>query len=84
MTTTATLTIQKWGNSLAVRIPAGVARSVHFAVGQEVEVATDGIGVSVRPLGQRRLNLAQRLELYDPAVHGGESMAVKPTGNEAA
>lgn len=30
MPKTATLTIQQWGNSLAVRIPAAVARSAHF------------------------------------------------------
>jgi hypothetical protein len=30
MTKTATLTIQRWGNSLAVRIPAAVARAAHF------------------------------------------------------
>jgi antitoxin MazE len=37
MAKTATLTIQQWGNSLAVRIPAPVARSAHFEVGLEVE-----------------------------------------------
>ncbi len=32
------LTVQQWGNSLAVRIPAAVARTAHFTVGQPVEI----------------------------------------------
>ncbi len=30
--------MQKWGNNLAVRIPAAVARSARLSVGQPVEV----------------------------------------------
>jgi antitoxin MazE len=36
MARSARLTIQQWGNSLAVRIPAVVARSAHFEAGQEI------------------------------------------------
>jgi len=28
----ATLTVQQWGNSLAVRIPAAIARAAHYVV----------------------------------------------------
>jgi antitoxin MazE len=34
----ATLTVQKWGNSLAIRIPAALARSAHFELGTLVEL----------------------------------------------
>ena len=79
MAKTATLTIQQWGNSLAVRIPAAVARSAHFEVGQEVEVTTDEVGVTVKPVGPRKLTLAEKL---DPAIHGGEAMATGHIGAE--
>jgi antitoxin MazE len=79
---TATLTIQQWGNSLAVRLPAAVARSAHFEVGQEVEVTTQEVGVTVKPVGPRKLTLAERLERFDPAKHGGEEMATGPVGAE--
>jgi antitoxin MazE len=39
MAKSATLTVKQWGNSLAVRIPAAVARSAPFRVGQPVEVS---------------------------------------------
>ncbi|KLU26778.1 AbrB/MazE/SpoVT family DNA-binding domain-containing protein [Caballeronia mineralivorans] len=82
MPKTATLTIQQWGNSLAVRIPAAVARSAHFEVGQEVEVTTEEVGVSVKPVGRRKLTLAEKLEQFDPAKHGGEAMETHPIGAE--
>ncbi|CAM4060990.1 Transcriptional regulator/antitoxin, MazE [Bordetella tumbae] len=82
MAKVAKLTIQQWGNSLAVRIPAAVARSAHFEAGLEVEVATDEVGVTVKPVGPRKLTLAEKLEKFDPAKHGGEAMAIGPVGAE--
>ena len=74
MPKTATLTIQQWGNSLAVRTLATVARSAHFEVGQKVEVTTEEIDVSVKPVGARKFTLAEKLAQFDPAKHGGEAM----------
>lgn len=31
-------TVQKWGNSLALRIPAGIAEDIHLAAGDAVEL----------------------------------------------
>ena len=83
MAKSATLTVQQWGNSLAVRIPAAVARSARFRVGQPVEVSAQDSSVLVRPLGEPKLTLAQKLAAFDPAVHGGEVMGARPVGNEA-
>lgn len=74
---TAELTIQKWGNNLAVRIPAAVARSARLSVGQPVRVSAEECGVVVRLLGEPTLSLAQKLARFDPARHGEEAM---PTG----
>lgn len=76
------LTIQQWGNSLAVRIPAAIARSAHFSVGQPVEMVLDVAGITVRAVGRPKLSLAQKLALFDPAVHGGEVMETRPLGIE--
>ena len=82
MAKTATLTLQQWGNSLAVRIPAAVARSARFKVGQPVEVSAQDSNVLVKALGEPRLTLAQKLAAFDPARHGGEVMAAGRVGNE--
>ena len=83
MSKTATLTVQQWGNSLAVRIPAKVARSVRFKVGQPVEVSAQDAGVLVRAVGEPKLSLAQKLAAFDPARHGGEVMVTGRIGREA-
>ncbi|MES2537043.1 MAG: AbrB/MazE/SpoVT family DNA-binding domain-containing protein [Pseudomonadota bacterium] len=83
MSKTAKLTIQQWGNSLAVRIPSAVARSARFAVGQPVEVSVEDSTVVVKPIGEPKLTLAQKLALFDPARHGGEVMATGRIGAEA-
>lgn len=82
MVKSAKLTIQQWGNSLAVRIPSAVARSARFSVGQPVEVVLEDDGVVVRPVGEPKLTLAQKLAMYDSAKHGGEAMATGRIGAE--
>jgi antitoxin MazE len=82
MAKSATLTVQQWGNSLAVRIPAAVARSARFRVGQPVEVSAQDSNILVKALGEPRLTLAQKLAAFDPDLHSGEVMATGPIGNE--
>ncbi len=83
MTKTATLTLQQWGNSLAVRIPTAIARSAHFSLGQPVEVSADENGVLVKAVGSPKLTLEQKLARCDAAQHGGEAMVTGAVGLEA-
>lgn len=78
----AILSVQKWGNSLAVRIPATIARSVHFHIGTQVELSVDKENVIVKPTGKQKLTLQERLNLFDPVKHGGEVMASEIIGKE--
>jgi antitoxin MazE len=79
---TATLTVQKWGNSLAVRIPSSLARSVHFHSGTLVELAVQEGSIVVKPTGGQKLTLDEKLAAFDPKKHGGEVMASKNVGVE--
>jgi antitoxin MazE len=45
--------VQRWGNSLAVRIPTDVAKGCHLEEGTEVEVRTDAGTVVLVP--ERRI-----------------------------
>jgi antitoxin MazE len=82
MSKTAALTVQQWGNSLAVRIPAAVARSARFKLGQPVVVSAEDSNVVIRSVGAPRLTLAQKLAAFDPVKHGGEAMPTHAVGNE--
>ena len=79
---TANLMVQKWGNSLAVRIPAAIARSVHFQLGSVVELAVQDGGVFVKSIGERTPSLDERLKSFDPQKHGGEVMVSSRVGEE--
>lgn len=82
MSKTTTLTVQKWGNSLAVRIPSALAREVHFVAGQPVTITTDDLGVIVHRTGLPKLTLAERLAAFDADQHGSEAMASSRVGAE--
>jgi len=74
------LTIQKWGNRLAVRIPAKVARAARLSEGQPVVVIAQEAVVTIKPVGEPKLTLAQKLVRFDPKKHGGELMATRRGG----
>lgn len=83
MSTKAELTVQNWGNSLAVRIPASVARAARLVRGQPVVVEVVDGHVVVRPQGgPPRMTLEQMVKAFDPEVHGGELIADGPRGAE--
>lgn len=47
-------TLKRWGNSLAVRIPANVAQEAHVVEGQEVEVYVQDGQIRIRPYAKLR------------------------------
>ncbi len=77
-----TLTVQKWGNSLAVRIPAPIARSAHIHLGTLVQLSVLDGNLLVKPVGEREPTLDEMLAAFDIKKHGGEVMAMKPVGRE--
>ena len=78
----ASLTVQKWGNSLAVRIPSIIAKSAHFQQGTPVELEVHEGVLIVKQMGKPKLSLEERLNMFDPKKHGGEEMAVESIGKE--
>lgn len=79
---TTTLSLQQWGNSLAVRIPATLARLAHFSLGQPVELSLENNYVVIKSIGEPKLSLAQKLALFNPEIHAGEAMATITLGKE--
>ncbi len=80
--TEAVLDIKLWGNNLGVRLPASVARAARLRVDQRVRITVEDGRVIITPDGDKPPTLAERLVLFDPAVHGGEAMAAAPVGRE--
>ena len=81
--TEAILDIKAWGNNLGVRLPASVARAARLKADQRVHITVEEGRVIITPHGDKPPTLAERLALFDPAVHGGEAMAAVLLGREA-
>ena len=54
-------TVQKWGNSLALRIPSSVVKDTHLHPGAIVDITLVSGKIVVKPKRQRHYALAQLL-----------------------
>lgn len=81
-TVTGEQTVQTWGNGLAIRLTAKIAAAAHITQGQPIKIEVVDGGVFLRPVGKPTLTLAQKLSKFDPALHGGETMATGRVGAE--
>lgn len=64
MTTT---TVQKWGNSLALRLPKEAARRLRIQVGSTVRIEDAKNGIAIRPVPKTKLSLKKLLAQITPA-----------------
>lgn len=63
-------TVQKWGNSLALRIPKALADEIRLQKGSPVRIAIEEGRMVVKPAGKRRLSLSSLLEgMNDGNLH---------------
>lgn len=71
--------VQKWGNSLGVRIPKPLAQKLGLAEGTPVEVEADDDGIVIRPKRYRLEELLSRITQEN--LHGEVDVGL-PTGRE--
>ncbi|MEK6710616.1 MAG: AbrB/MazE/SpoVT family DNA-binding domain-containing protein [Nitrospinota bacterium] len=76
----ATANIAKWGNSLAVRIPAALADQYQFKEGTPVELVPGERGLVIR---KPRYSLSELLEGITPENLHAEAPAGPAAGGEA-
>jgi len=69
------LQVAKWGNSLALRIPAEVVRSIGLKEGDSLEacLTVDG-GLTIRPATWDRKAFARELSVARAAMPVGQSV----------
>ena len=72
-------TVGKWGNRLAVRIPAPVLRAANLNLGQVVDVREEAGRIVIEPLRQKVYDLTELLKAITPknqhaSVDFGEPM----------
>jgi antitoxin MazE len=55
-------TVQKWGNSLAVRIPKPFVEEIHIASGSEVDLTVDDGRIIIVPQPEAKYSLTELLQ----------------------
>ena len=77
-------TIQKWGNSLAVRLPKELARKLKLQAGSAVLVAEDNKRhIVIKHTPQKRVSLADLIsQINRDNLHNGVEWGM-PQGKEA-
>ena len=75
--------IQKWGNSLGLRIPRSLAVEAQVEEGATVELSVENGRLLVRPLRVRRYALSALLRKVNSRKLHGEVPTGKAVGREA-
>jgi antitoxin MazE len=75
--------IQKWGNSLAVRIPSAFARSLGLEQDSQVELSMARNQLVIAPVRKPKPKLTELLDRITPANVHREVGAGKPQGRES-
>ncbi len=74
--------VQKWGNSLAVRIPQSFAEEVGFQNGTSVTLSMDDGKLVLTPVSSSSIKLECLLEQITEANLYSEIETGQPSGNE--
>ncbi len=75
--------IQKWGNSLGLRIPKSFAKEAQVEAGGRVDLSLQKGALLIRPLRPRRFRLETLLAEITPENLHDEVPTGKPKGREA-
>ena len=76
-------TVQKWGNSLGVRIPKTIAEDSAMRAGSSVEMMVQDGRVILAPKRTRKYHLGAMLKSINSKNMHSEIDAGMPTGKEA-
>jgi antitoxin MazE len=75
-------TIQKWGNSLGLRLPRPLAAQLGLRAGSAVELAVTDGRLTITPRAHPRMSLEDLLQGIPPASRIAEVAWGKPVGAE--
>ena len=75
--------VQKWGNSLAVRIPRSVAEDIQLKQGESVNLASHDGQIVIAAVRQQRFKLADLLKGVTSRNKHEEVATGNPVGLEA-
>ena len=73
---TTSVKVQKWGDSLAVRLPSAVIRDMRLAPGQSIEVSCRGGIITMKPTPKKEPSVRDRITAVQQRMKDGASAVV--------
>lgn len=74
--------IQKWGNSLAIRIPKSFARDTHIQSGSTVDLSVQNSTLIVKPINYQEYSLEELVSKISEENTHNEIDTGEPLGKE--
>ena len=74
--------IQKWGNSLAIRIPKSFALDINLKQDELVDLSVDESKIVITPIGEKKYSLEELLKGVSENNLHGELDTGSPIGKE--
>ena len=74
--------VQKWGNSLGVRIPKAIAQDARIEDGASVELSVEEGRVVIAPVKKKKYTLKELVDRITPENMHGETDWGPPLGKE--
>ena len=74
--------LQRWGNSLALRVPSALARELNLTEGSRIELVQEKGTLVIRPLTRKEQLLSLLDQIQDEQLHE-EQWAGEASGQEA-
>ena len=75
-------TIQKWGNSGALRIPKAILETAAIKENDRVEILADNSGITIRRASRKYKNLNELFKNYKETYKCEEQGTGSPVGKE--
>ena len=74
--------VQKWGNSLAVRIPTAFVKEAKLAYGSDIEISVEDGRIVILPAPRPQFRLEDLLDSVSDDNRHGETSTGDPVGGE--
>lgn len=75
-------TIQKWGNSQAIRLPKGILEAADLHENDRVEINTDNDSIVIKRMNKKHKKLEERIAEYSEDYRPSEWDTGAAKGNE--
>jgi len=74
--------LQKWGNSLGIRIPSNILKSLNLKSGDSVNIKEEDDSIIITKIKNNKISLEERIKNYDGTNLSKEFEWDDPQGRE--